>query len=53
MLSLISALDGGGWSMPCHSHFTPRKDPVPTAWEAGWASELVCTGAENLAPTEI
>jgi len=28
-LSLTSALDGGGWSMPCPNHFTPRKDPVP------------------------
>ena len=23
------ALDGGGWSMPCPSHLSPRKDPVP------------------------
>jgi hypothetical protein len=29
-LSLTSVLDGAGWSMPCPSHFTPRKDPVPT-----------------------
>jgi len=27
-------LDGGGWSMPCPSHFTPGKDPVPIVQEA-------------------
>jgi len=32
---------------------TPRKDPVPTIQEAGWASGPVWTGAENLAPTGI
>jgi len=31
-------------------HLTPRKDPVPTVQGAGWASESVWTGAENLAP---
>ena len=30
--------------------FTPRKDPVPIAQEAGWAPEPVWIGAENLAP---
>jgi len=44
---------GGGWSMPCSCCFTPRKDPVPTAYEAGWAPRLVWMGAENLAPTGI
>ena len=34
-------------------HFTPRKDPVPTVQEAGWAPGPVWTGAENLAPTGI
>jgi len=29
---------------------TPRKDPVPTVQEAGWAPGPVWTGAENLAP---
>jgi hypothetical protein len=29
-LSLTSALDGVGWSVPHLGHFTPRKDPVPT-----------------------
>ena len=33
--------------------FTPWKDPVPIAQEAGWAPGLVWTGAENLAPTAI
>jgi len=28
-LSLTSALDRGGWSTPCPSHFNPGKDPVP------------------------
>jgi len=30
--------------------FTPRKDPVPIVQEAGWASEPVWIGVENLAP---
>ena len=30
--------------------FTAVKDPVPIVQEAGWASELVWIGAENLAP---
>jgi hypothetical protein len=28
-LSLISALDGGGWSTPRLGHFASWKDPVP------------------------
>jgi hypothetical protein len=32
---------------------TPRKDPIPTVQEAGWAPGLVWTGAENLNPTGI
>ena len=32
----------------------PREgDPVPIAYEAGWAPGLVWTGVENLAPTGI
>ena len=31
----------------------PRKDPVLIVQEAGWASDPVWTGAENLAPTGI
>jgi hypothetical protein len=33
--------------------FTPGKDPVPIVQEAGWASEPVWIGAENLASTGI
>jgi hypothetical protein len=33
--------------------FTPGKDPVHIVQEAGWASEPVWIGAENLAPTGI
>jgi len=32
--------------MPRTGHFTPGKDPVPIAQEAGWASDPVWTGAE-------
>jgi hypothetical protein len=42
-----------GWSTPRPGRFTPGKDPVPTAQEAGWASQPVWTGAENLATTGI
>ena len=50
-LSFTSALDGAGWSTPRPGHFTPRKDPVPIVWEAGWGGRPVWTGAENLTPT--
>ena len=41
----------GEWSRPRPGRFTPGKDPVPIfVQEAGWASEPVWTGAENLAP---
>ena len=33
--------------------FTPGKDPAPIVQEAGWASELVWIGVENLAPKGI
>ena len=49
-LSLTSALDRGGWSMPRPGCFTPGMDPVPTVQEAGWAPGPVWMGAENLAP---
>ena len=52
-LSSTSALDGGGWSTPSSSRFTPRKDPVPIVQEVGWAPGTVWTGAENLASTGI
>ena len=34
-------------------HLTPGKDPVPIVQEAGWDSEPVWTGGENLATTGI
>jgi hypothetical protein len=52
-LSLTSVLDGCGWLMPRPGCFTPRKDPVPTVQDAGWAPGPVWTGAENLAPARI
>ena len=33
--------------------FTPGKDTVPIAQEAGWAPGPVWTGVENVAPTGI
>ena len=57
-----------GIALPCHDHstrrgwgvsvtsqliFSPGKDPVSIVQEAGWVTELVWTGAENLAPTGI
>ena len=41
----------GGWSTPRPGRFTPRKYPVPTVLEAGWASGPVWTDVENLVPT--
>ena len=52
-LSLISAIDLGGWSSPRSGRLVSGKDPVPLVWEDGWAPEPVWKGAENLAPTEI
>jgi len=34
-LSLTSALDEGGWSLPHPGHSTPRKDPVSIMLKAG------------------
>jgi hypothetical protein len=53
VLSLNSALDGGGWSTLRLGRFTPGKDPVLIVYEAGWSSEAVWRGAENLASTGI
>jgi hypothetical protein len=53
VLTLASALDGGGWSMPRPSHLSPGNDPVPNTLEAGWARRPVWTSGENLAPTGI
>ena len=44
---------GVGGQRHAPAAFTPGKDPVPILWEAGWASEPVWTGAENLAHTGI
>jgi len=52
-LSSTSALDGGGWSASRPGRFIPGKDPVPIVQEAGWASEPVWTGEENLSHTRI
>lgn len=46
-------LEGGGWSPPHPSHFTPRPEPLPIGQEAGWGAGLVWTGAENVVPTTI
>ena len=44
----------GGWSTPHPGCFNPGSDPVPIVQEAGLASGLVWTGAENLtSPTGI
>jgi hypothetical protein len=50
---LTSALEGGGWSASRPSRFTPGKDPVPIAHEAGWVPGSLWTCAKNFAPTEI
>jgi hypothetical protein len=34
---VTSALEGIGWSAQHPGRFTPGKDPVPIAHEAGWA----------------
>ena len=49
-LLLISALDVvNAITRPL---YTPERDPVPVALEAGWASGSVWMGAENLARTD-
>ena len=51
---MTTALEGGeGSASRPRPLFTPGKDPVPIVQEAGWAPQLVWTGAENLAPTGI
>jgi hypothetical protein len=44
---------GWGVSVTPWPHFTPGKDPVLIVQGTGWATGLVWTGAENLAPIEI
>ena len=51
---MTTALEGGeGSASRPGRFFTPGKDPVPIVQEAGWATGLVWTGAENIAPTGI
>ena len=52
-LSLTSALDGGGWTMPHPGRSTPEKDTVPIVQEAGLVLGAVWTGAENLTEGQI
>jgi len=52
-LPSTSALDGYWLLTPRPGRFTPGKETVPIAQEAGWAPGLVWTGADNLAPSEI
>ena len=49
----LGTLDGGGWSTPRPGRFYPVKNPVPIAQEAGWGSQPVWIGAENLATSGI
>ena len=49
-LSLTSTLDGFGGQHHAPTALPPRKDPVPTVQEAGWAPGPVWTDAENVAP---
>ena len=44
---------GWGVSFTHRPLFNPGKDPAPIVQEAGWASGLVWTGVENLAPTGV
>ena len=42
-----------GGQLHAPAAFTPGKNPVPIVQEAGWSSEPVWTGAENLALSGI
>lgn len=46
-VSLTLALDGVGWPVPCPSHCTAGKDPVPIIQEVEWAPWPVWVGAEG------
>ena len=46
-------LDGVGGQSYAPTALPPGKDPVPTVQDAFWDPGPVCTGAENLARTEI
>ena len=43
----------GVWSATRPGRLVPRRDPVPIIQEAGWASEPLGIGAENLTPAGI
>ena len=49
ILSLTSALDGGGWQMQWPDHLNPRKKPSTRCTE-GWT---VWAGTKNFTPPEI
>ena len=49
-LSLTSELDGGGWSTPLPVRFSLGNEAVRIVQEAGWTTEPIWMGAENLAP---
>jgi len=50
LLSLTSALDGGGCSTQRPRRFTPQKYPVSSEQEAGWATGQVWTITEKSNP---
>jgi len=49
-LSLTSVLDRVCCQRHAPGRFTPRTDPVPIVYEAGWDPGSVWTGAGNLPP---
>ena len=48
---MISALDGVGGQSHAPTAFTPGREQLPIAQEAGWGTGPVWIGAENLTPT--
>jgi hypothetical protein len=44
-------LDGSGWLTPHSGRFTPENNAVLILQEAGWASDAVWKGGENLTST--
>jgi len=38
----ILAIQEGGWSATRHGLFNPQENPVPIAYEAGWACKVTC-----------
>jgi hypothetical protein len=52
-ISLISAINGGGWSKARSGRFTRANDLIPIVQEAGRAPGPVWIDAENLALTGI